>query len=93
MDGLAGQIKDFLNGIVDFVTTVGVPQDIARTVLLLLIGSQFFSISRKFIRRAKAIGLGIAGALILMNYGPFREVINYGIFMVKNIIKAVGVNI
>ena len=86
-------IRDFFKGILDFVTTVGVPQDIARTVLLLLIGSQFFTISKKFIRRGKAIGLGIVGALILMNYGPFREVINYIIFMMKNLLKMVGIHV
>ena len=87
------QIRDFLNGVVEFVTTTGMPQDIARTVLLLLIGSQFFSISRKEITRGKAIVLGMIGALILMCYGPFREVINYIIFLIRNLLGMAGIRI
>ena len=93
MNGVTGPVADFFNGIVEFATTAGVPQDIARTVLMLLIGSQFFSLTRKTISRGKGVGLGIVGALLLMNYGPFRAVIEYAINVIRKLLAIANINI
>ena len=85
-------VTDFLNQIVDFATKAGVPQDIARTVLMILIGSQFFTLSRKTISRGKGIGLGIAGALLLVNYGPFRAVLDYAISIMRDLLAMANIH-
>ena len=86
-------VTDFFNQIVEFATKAGVPQDIDRTVLMILIGSQFFTLTRKTISRGNGIGLGIAGALLLVNYGPFRSVLDYAISIMRDLLAMANIHI
>ena len=76
----------------EFINSAGIPKDAIRTVLLLLIGNRFFSIRRRSIRLIPGIAFGICGAFLLLQYGPFRELTNFAIRYLNEILMMAGIN-
>lgn len=79
------EIQSAINKVTGFITSAGVPADCIRVLLLIIVFSRFFSIQRKRIHPAAGIAFGVGGAIALLTYGPFREMLNYAINLLNGV--------